>query len=236
MMDKGAHFTYNIGVWLMRAGVLTVAAAAALFLFSILFGSYFTMHRESTVEAVVSNSNIEFSSEQNILNKDKYFITYSGSDENGSEIEMTVRVTLYMYEDLTYDARKNTPHTYYLYKVKLNKGGTDWYISPDDKYAAERQYEYCYNISRYSMPVGMWVLLFLAAAIFYLGHKQMELGMKYPRNDVPEEFAGMPAVLHNDDYFKDRAASAVRADMKDAMMPALPCSDPKENVAGQQMS
>lgn len=191
--DKGAHFTYNMGVSMMRLGLLCFFAAVGV---SVLFflSDCPAFVKKDKVMAVVTECGV-----QEVDGEEVECVSFSGeSKKGGAAFEQTQRCTsagLQYYEQYI---DSDLAREYNRYSVT----GRPDFISYHGTFMARREYYWAYPDT--PKPVPVWlagVLLILMVMFFYIGKREIGISMKYPRNDVPEEVTGVPAVYPGDPGF-----------------------------------
>lgn len=211
--DSGAHFTYNLGVGLVRTSLLF-----------LLWGLLIL-----TEWYVIGNPSFKFEGTVGIspINVD---LTYSEYGNCPVELvatrrnKSTVRFVQYASHETArfYNSHLNTVvgeyNLYHLTGTGKNSGREIGYFATN-KGKLGAQWQYYFLTPDTHAPVqtwAIWISFAVSLLLFLMGRRQIRLAMKYPRNDVPVELAGAPDIIYNDDYFRDRAADAVREDMKAA--------------------
>ena len=211
--DSGAHFTYNLGVSLIRFSLLFVLWAAVIFA-EWYFLSSPKFIKIDTVDLKISNFK-HLSEHLNMV-----FLDVVGSD--GSVYKHTQYATIGFMED-----HRRTPmitvEDCSVYKLvgRGAESGKDYgiYITDLSRPLAEWQY---YRATPGARPPvqtwGIWVSLIVSGILFMIGKRQIRLSMKYPRSDVPLDIAGAPVFSGGMswEHYPDLAKAAVERDMRAA--------------------
>ena len=221
--DKGAHFTHNLGVGLMRTSALFfLAAMIYLVVFIIVKMNTVQLDLIDEVTAEVKDVNSElrylyeydngstidlseeeynekfyssYDERKHLHSYAVYFVTFEGTRSDGSRFELTEQTTRGQYD--TYYNRMYQPAL--KYNMFSIKGVKDPYITGASlKNSAAQEYCACHegNFS-YMTLWGMWGLLLISAILFLIGRKQINISLKYPRSDVPLELSGVPEAVQN---------------------------------------
>lgn len=219
--DPGAHFTYNLGVGTMRVALLffIIAAAVTVAFFAIdgvkliYIGEVKAAVTElSEVECVIDPQSKELipveefvkipeyenmsDYERSKYTTYKHYVTFEGNMPNGTPFEVTQRTSWTMYSN-TYLMRYKQPASRYkLFKVM---GSDELFVTTRDKTTYRALAEYCGCNGVTSSPVPIWGIILpfiISIVLFLIGRREINLAMKYPRSDVPEELAGAPAVMN----------------------------------------
>ena len=183
--DKGAHFTYNIGVSMMRVGLLC-------FLFAVfLAGEFFLLdtpriRRRDSVKAEITDCSLIDSGDGTIG-----YVSFSGVDREGNAFRATQHCTYGGYHYYRTFLKDGERHDLTRYRVK----GRGDYITYHLGIFVGYEYHWAYPDT--SPPVPLWgipVSLLLMLLFFYMGKKQISISMKYPRSDIPKEITGAPVL------------------------------------------
>lgn len=219
--DQGAHFTYNLGVSIMRVSLLFFVITVLLTI------AYFTIDGvrleylgdvQASITELAQKRYIADQKTGRMIELEKYIDKY-GYQPN-YELEKHHMVSVYsvtfevtppdvmpykvrqlttwtLYND-TYLYRLNLPDTYSMYSV----GGRDeFYICMTSKNKKAATREYCGAYGQRASPVPPWAIfipLIISVILFLMGRKQINLAMKYPRSDVPEEIAFAPVPIRDE--------------------------------------
>lgn len=184
--DKGAHFTYNMGVSMMRMGLLFFIAAVAVTVLFILSDSPSIRVRDN-IMAYVTDCREEKQSGVTVG-----VVSFYVEDSEGRVSQVTQNCAAsnlaYYQEQLTFGNRCQ----YTRYRI----AGRDDYISYHRPFTVRSEYFWAYpDVAK---PVPVWtagVAFLLMLMFFYIGSREIRVSMKYPRNDVPEELSGAPVVF-----------------------------------------
>lgn len=218
--DTGAHFTYNIGVSIMRASllffVIAIIVTAAYFIVDSVKLEYLGEVQAAVTELSQKNY-VENPKSVYLMEVDEYeekygelpktnyglqkhglvtfyYVTFVGDKPNGTPFAIQQPTTWTLYND-TYLFRLKQPRS--TYKLYRETGSDKLFVSQTSKSkkAATREYCYAYGRSFSSVPLwGIFLPLVISAVLFFMGKKQINLAMKYPRSDVPEETAFPPTI------------------------------------------
>lgn len=175
--DKGAHFTYNQGVGLMRWGALCIAAAAALtVLYAVRDISRITKRDKVSVTVMFCSRITDGSPSTN----GEVVFSVVGEDSTGRRI---VQQKCGFWACRRYEKYKAKGEPVIMTRYRI-KGRSDyitespWIVLP---------YEYFNLYPSSPIPTPIWlvpVLIIMSIAFFIMGSKQIRLSMKYPRNDI----------------------------------------------------
>ena len=214
--DSGAHFTYNLGVGLVRVSLLFFLWGALIFAEWFILGNP-SFTSEGTAEITVKEvAHIDPEDRGNIKGLRASFLAVR--DDNGETVEVTQFVSYERGKFYSSCIGMNVGE-YRLYSLAGTgkNSGIDmgWYIAEKPRFSAE--WEYYFSTPGAHAPVqtwAIWVSFAVSLVLFLMGRRQIRLSMKYPRSDVPVELSGAPDIMYNDEYFRERAGEAVRADMQ----------------------
>ena len=208
--DSGAHFTYNLGVGLVRLSLMFFLWAL------VIVGEWYFLSSPKFIRISYVSAKV---SEVTETRTGKYVATLKVIPEDGKTFEQVQFVTrsfaeMYEDENLAYEK-------FAMYRLvgRGNEKGKDYgtYISNLGKSLAEWQYYRAVPGSRPPVQTwGIWVSLVVSLVLFAIGRRQITLSMKYPRSDVPVEVSGTPAVAYNKQAYEKWAGFAVREDMRKA--------------------
>ncbi len=195
--DEGAHFAYDLGVGLMRAGVAAVFIGIMVFVMSRCINS-FSMKRLEEVRALVKVERIE--DEEDDPHRpapyDTYFAHFDCTSYEGKQFHVDEAITFDMYNALSERAAIHDPQEYVLYRVTFNRRqGEELYLTEQSKTNTMLCYARCHDERLPISLAGMWVAFSVALLLFLMGRKQMRIGLKYPRSDVPEVLSGAPVAV-----------------------------------------
>ena len=214
--DSGAHFTYNLGVGLVRVSLLFFLWGALIFAeWYVLGNPAFTLESNAQI-TVIKVAPVEPADRGHIKGLRASFL--AERLDNGEKIEMTQFVSYEMGEYYAVHLNENIGefNLFSLTGTGKNSGkDMGWYIAQKPKFSAE--WEYYFSTPGAHAPVqtwAIWVSFAVSLVLFLMGRRQIRLSMKYPRSDVPVELSGAPDIMYNDEYFRERAGEAVRADMQ----------------------
>lgn len=203
--DSGAHFTYNLGVGILRWSVMfllwaLLIAAEWFFLSSPKF-VYEATVEVGSVKTVRAGDDI-YTATFEILSKDETVYTHTQYITGG------VRKKLGEHNFLG--------DTYHIYRLKGRgiRAGEEYgeYISRNSELVAEWQYFFATPGARPPVHTwGIWVSLGISVLLFIIGRRQIKLSMKYPRSDVPFGSSGLPENTPDGELFRDMAEQAAAA-------------------------
>lgn len=221
--DKGAHFAYNLGVSAVRMSVpfFLIAVIASVHFFYA--DSKTKLEYISKVEAVVTEvhenhyvndpegGGLVAVSEYKITHGDAsfydikdneiiiYTVKFEGSYPDGSPLELEQNITRDQYHYIYSPRLKKQKSTYSLYKDKKRDR---LYMARSSISRREGLKEYCISYDDTGIPpvFPIWLVCSasaVSAILFIIGKRQIDLAMKYPRSDIPEELSGAPAVPYS---------------------------------------
>ena len=224
--DKGAHFAYNLGVGLVRTGMLLVAIGLAVFVVSRSLNSFRLIYVEE-VKAFVKVERIPSEPDDQIQYNDTFIAHFDCTGSNGSQFHVDEIITYEMYNSFLEYSAVRMPQHYQLYKVVFNKRpDEELYVTEQSKTNTMLEYAQCHEETLPLSLAGMWVLFVVSLLMFIMGRKQMSLGLKYPRNDVPEVIAGVPEVVpEGERENREKTDEKVRRDISEGTLNALPLTE-----------
>ncbi len=183
--DAGAHFTYNMGVGMMRTGLFCLIAA-------ILLGVVYSLRENTHIRAKdkvnVMVTYCEPWSPGYIANEVRFF----GRDSQGRTVRQTQCCTYGGYRH--YSKLLVSGKNYELTRYSVS--GRDDYISYHNSFFVKYEYYWAYPDT--PRPVPVWlipVLLFVMVICFIIGKKQINISMKYPRSDIQDGQSGTGGIL-----------------------------------------
>ena len=183
--DSGAHFTYNMGVSMMRIGLLCFAFVVLLVLEYIFLDSP-KLRRRDKVDVTVESVDTRDTDKGTV-----YEVTLHGFSRDGEEFEQTQQCTYMSYDFYTDKCGNGVAYPFLRYTVR----GRDDFIAYGSWLYVGWEYHRAYPDT--PPPVPMWgipIALAIMALFFYMGKKEINISMKYPRSDVPEEVSGAPVL------------------------------------------
>ena len=187
--DDGAHFAYNLGVRLIRTGVLLVLLGLVILAVSLSMNSF---HMKYIGDPDVSCT-VEKVDDGDITAK-RFMAHFKGRDEQGAKLSVDEYIPEEVFNELQDLRWRAEPPGFMLYKVTFNRGGGELYISERRKLYAMLDYASCHAETLPLSLAGMWLSFLAAFMMFLIGRKQMKIGLKYPRNDVPAVLSGAPVI------------------------------------------
>ena len=182
--DKGAHFAYNIGVSMMRAGLFCFLTAVILTIAYAAIDRPF-MRKKDTVTAVVDYCSMEQ------LVRTMGRVEFTVTDSSGRSFSHEQYCTwggCRHYKSLSESGERCRLTRYTV------KGGADYITYHHPLFV---RYEYYWSHPDSPMPVPIWlvpVALVLMVVFFLIGRRQIRISMKYPRLDIPDELSGAPVI------------------------------------------
>lgn len=224
--DSGAHFTYNIGVGFMRAGLIMLAITIVLGLFAAVQPNR-TLDYVDSIKAEVTDVD---ASEQTRYRDGRaisyfvYTVSFSGSFSNGDKFthKQYADKELYkMYSRLV----KRGEKSYTLYK---SRSGGGYYITEKKGYAAAKEYRKAVpGVTEGLSSMAAVGALIVTTVLFSIGMREIKIAMKYPRTDVPYDTTDL-AVKDDTDELLNEFDEAYKVFMErkkmglDASEPAAP--------------
>ncbi len=208
--DSGAHFTYNLGVGIIRLSLM-------FFLWALVIaGEWYFLSSPKFIRIAYVNVKVTDVIE---TRTGLYVATMRVMTESGETFDQTQYVTA-AFADL-YREEKMEYESFVMYRLvgRGNESGKSYgtYISNLGRNLAEWQYYRAVPGARPPVQTwGIWVSLLVSLILFAIGRRQIRLSMKYPRSDVPVEVSGVPSVSYNSQTYEKWAGSAVREDMRKA--------------------
>lgn len=177
--DSGAHFTYNLGVGMIRLSL-------AFFLWAlVIVAEWFFLSSpkfvyESTVSAELT--------ETEALGNGVYTATFLVQPRDGTpDYEHTQYATEGFIDANSGESIFGDGYKVYSLKGRGIKSGRSYgrFISRSSSLIAEWQYFFAVPGARPPVQTwGIWVSLALSVLLFMIGRRQIGLSMKYPRSDV----------------------------------------------------
>ncbi|MCR5123400.1 MAG: hypothetical protein K6B74_13390 [Ruminococcus sp.] len=216
--DPGAHFTYNIGVSFLRAGVFLLGAAAVIFCCSLINTGNrleYTGDCEVIIKGIWRKNTNPIPIFSSIFPSVSYYVyvqlrdpdrlpdysydtdekydmygdynaygEYEEYDRYDGFGDIKIFISKESFEKILDFGVEN--HGLIMHDYRTETSGS--YISFLEKEAAEKEYARVNprNGLRYT---SLFVLL-IALPVLWIGKREEELGMKYPRSDVPVELSG----------------------------------------------
>lgn len=199
--DSGAHFTYNLGVSLMRAGAVSMLIGLLILLAAIIFPPS-RLKLVGEVPAAIKNMYVDrkYTTPTEVIlrlmgfkSRDDLYIAEFEFELDGEMMSARERITKESYQRLS--QLEPLGH----FKLKLYKRANGWYyLSYHDKYLAERELHKADPELSY---VQFSAVAFIISLLLWLvGRREESLAMKYPRSDVPfEQHALVPSDATNED-------------------------------------
>ena len=181
--DSGAHFTYNLGVSVVRAGAVILCLAAIVFLFSIIhIDRKLEYLGDTRAEVRGIWRREEHHSPLNIYReffpKYEYYVIF-GFEYRGEFREKQEYITEYSYETYTSLGLGEISSPMHLYSSE-NEG---YYLSLKDIDEAEKEFRKCYHSLIDLSVVAFWLFI-ISLPVLFVGLGEERLAMKYPRSDV----------------------------------------------------
>lgn len=224
--DSGAHFTYNIGVGFMRAGLIMLAITIVLRLFAAVQPNR-TLDYVDSVKAEVTDANVSEHTTHTRGHRRTYLVytvSFSGSFSNGDKFthKQYADKELYkMYSRLV----KRGEKSYTLYK---SRSGGGYYITEKKGYAAAKEYRKAVpGVTEGLSSMAAVGALIVTTVLFSIGMREIKIAMKYPRTDVPYDTTDL-AVKDDTDELLNEFDEAYKVFMErkkmglDASAPAAP--------------
>ena len=205
--DSGAHFTYNLGVGMIRLSLL-------FFLWALLIiGEWFFLSsprfevRENVKVRLLASYPVEdgYMAEFEVYRDNELGKTVAEYVTQG--MLTSFRNDPYLIDDyVVYDLYGRGIDTGVYYGSFLSKGITK---------IAEWQYYLATPDARPPVQTwGIWLSLLISAVMFMIGRRQIRLSMKYPRSDVPVTVTGAPVIVHDTDSVWAMACERAREQMR----------------------
>lgn len=200
--DSGAHFTYNIGVGFMRAGLIMLAITIVLGLFAAVQPNR-TLDYVDSVKAEVTD--VEASErtryrDGHAISYFVYTVSFSGSFSNGDKFthKQYADKELYkMYSRLV----KRGEKSYTLYKSRSDGG---YYITEKKGYAAAKEYRKAVpGVTEGLSSMAAIGALIVTTVLFSIGMREIKIAMKYPRTDVPYDTTDLAMKGDTDDLMNE---------------------------------
>lgn len=196
--DSGAHFTYNIGVGFMRAGLIMLAITIVLGLFAAVQPNR-TLDYVDSVKAEVTDVDASERTRYRDGHAISYFVytvSFSGSFSNGDKFthKQYADKELYkMYSRLV----KRGEKSYTLYK---SRSGGGYYITEKKGYAAAKEYRKAVpGVTEGLSSMAAIGALIVTTVLFSIGMREIKIAMKYPRTDVPYDTTDLAMKGDTDD-------------------------------------
>lgn len=200
--DSGAHFTYNIGVGFMRAGLIMLAITIVLGLFAAVQPNR-TLDYVDSVKAEVTDVDASERTRYRDGHAISYFIytvSFSGSFSNGDKFthKQYADKELYkMYSRLV----KRGEKSYTLYK---SRSGGGYYITEKKGYAAAKEYRKAVpGVTEGLSSMAAIGALIVTTVLFSIGMREIKIAMKYPRTDVPYDTTDLAMKGDTDDLMNE---------------------------------
>lgn len=200
--DSGAHFTYNIGVGFMRAGLIMLAITIVLGLFAAVQPNR-TLDYVDSVKAEVTDVDASERTRYRDGHAISYFIytvSFSGSFSNGDKFthKQYADKELYkMYSRLV----KRGEKSYTLYK---SRSGGGYYITEKKGYAAAKEYRKAVpGVTEGLSSMAAIGALIVTTVLFSIGMREIKIAMKYPRTDVPYDITDLAMKGDTDDLMSE---------------------------------
>lgn len=200
--DSGAHFTYNIGVGFMRAGLIMLAITIVLGLFAAVQPNR-TLDYVDSVKAEVTDVDASERTRYRDGHAISYFIytvSFSGSFSNGDKFthKQYADKELYkMYSRLV----KRGEKSYTLYK---SRSGGGYYITEKKGYAAAKEYRKAVpGVTEGLSSMAAIGALIVTTVLFSIGMREIKIAMKYPRTDVPYDTTDLAMKGDTDDLMSE---------------------------------
>ena len=200
--DSGAHFTYNIGVGFMRAGLIMLAITIVLGLFAAVQPNR-TLDYVDSVKAEVTDVDASERTRYRDGHAISYFIytvSFSGSFSNGDKFthKQYADKELYkMYSRLV----KRGEKSYTLYK---SRSGGGYYITEKKGYAAAKEYRKAVpGVTEGLSSIAAIGALIVTTVLFSIGMREIKIAMKYPRTDVPYDTTDLAMKGDTDDLMNE---------------------------------
>ena len=200
--DSGAHFTYNIGVGFMRAGLIMLAITIVLGLFAAVQPNR-TLDYVDSVKAEVTDVDASERTRYRDGHAISYFVytvSFSGSFSNGDKFthKQYADKELYkMYSRLV----KRGEKSYTLYK---SRSGGGYYITEKKGYAAAKEYRKAVpGVTEGLSSMAAIGALIVTTVLFSIGMREIKIAMKYPRTDVPYDTTDLAMKGDTDDLMSE---------------------------------
>lgn len=200
--DSGAHFTYNIGVGFMRAGLIMLAITIVLGLFAAVQPNR-TLDYVDSVKAEVTDVDASERTRYRDGHAISYFVytvSFSGSFSNGDKFthKQYADKELYkMYSRLV----KRGEKSYTLYK---SRSGGGYYITEKKGYAAAKEYRKAVpGVTEGLSSMAAIGALIVTTVLFSIGMREIKIAMKYPRTDVPYDTTDLAMKGNTDDLMNE---------------------------------
>lgn len=200
--DSGAHFTYNIGVGFMRAGLIMLAITIVLGLFAAVQPNR-TLDYVDSVKAEVTDVDASERTRYRDGHAISYFVytvSFSGSFSNGDKFthKQYADKELYkMYSRLV----KRGEKSYTLYK---SRSGGGYYITEKKGYAAAKEYRKAVpGVTEGLSSMAAIGALIVTTVLFSIGMREIKIAMKYPRTDVPYDTTDLAMKGDTDDLMNE---------------------------------
>lgn len=200
--DSGAHFTYNIGVGFMRAGLIMLAITIVLGLFAAVQPNR-TLDYVDSVKAEVTDVDASERTRYRDGHAISYFVytvSFSGSFSNGDKFthkQYTDKELYKMYSRLV----KRGEKSYTLYK---SRSGGGYYITEKKGYAAAKEYRKAVpGVTEGLSSMAAIGALIVTTVLFSIGMREIKIAMKYPRTDVPYDTTDLAMKGDTDDLMSE---------------------------------
>ena len=200
--DSGAHFTYNIGVGFMRAGLIMLAITIVLGLFAAVQPNR-TLDYVDSVKAEVTDVDASERTRYRDGHAISYFVytvSFSGSFSNGDKFthKQYADKELYkMYSRLV----KRGEKSYTLYR---SRSGGGYYITKKKGYAAAKEYRKAVpGVTEGLSSMAAIGALIVTTVLFSIGMREIKIAMKYPRTDVPYDTTDLAMKGDTDDLMSE---------------------------------
>ena len=211
--DSGAHFTYNLGVSLIRFSLLFVLWAL------VIFAEWYYLSSPKFIKT--DDASVQIAKFTQVTEK-YYIVILDVTVPGGQEYRHTQYATPGFMEEHR-DIPGRTVEDCRVYKL-VGRGAEDGrdygiYVTNLSRSLAEWQY---YRATPGARPPvqtwGIWASLIVSVILFIIGRRQIRLSMKYPRSDVPLDIAGAPVHVRgkSPEYRSDSARAAAERDMRAA--------------------
>lgn len=233
--DDGAHFSYNLGVSLMRGGVV-VLALSLIAAFYYLFQPNVRLEYVDSAKAQVTGTDVDVIRSSGRYGRRHrstrsihiYYVTFTGEFSSGKPFVITQSVSKELYQDY-FNYLNSSELDFQVYKENINN---HLYLSRQSGRKAKR--EYCEDHKSLSANLArllFWILLFISIVIFSAGIREIKLGMKYPRSDVEPDPELERAMKEFDEaYERHKARKKAGLSTSDPVSPSLPQSSDRKRL------
>lgn len=181
--DSGAHFTYDLGVTFVRAGVAMLGLSLFVLVLSFFhFGKRLEYVGDVRSELLgvwqVEENHSDLNFFRELFPKYFYYIVlgYDTGDRHSEKTQYVTESNFEAYRGMGLGEIQKPMHMYesahegYIFSLKDRKG-------------AERDFREAYPPIIDLRAISLWILI-LSLPVFFVGLGEERLAMKYPRNDV----------------------------------------------------